>query len=126
MPAIRPGMAVGAWWYWGTMERAGEALGISSDTFLKLLEGKSIRDDTQHQIDAAWKQLSSDQKHAVTFGGEFVHALSPKQVAVLRGDNPDRVRFQGTRFARAVRAFIRRRDRIPASVGDFIEEVGSP
>lgn len=126
MPAIRPDMAVGAWWLWGTMADAGEHLGIAPDTFRKLLEGKSITDTTQHKIDAAWKRLSSDNKHAVKFGGEFVHALSPKQATVLRGDNPDRIKFKGSKFARAVKQFTRRRDRIPKAVGDFIEEVGSP
>jgi len=126
MPAIRPDMAVGAWWLWGTMAEAGKHLGVSPDTFRKLLGGKAIRDDTQRKIDAAWKRLSSDEKHAVRFGGEFVHALSRKQATVLRGDNPEKKVFKGRDFIRAVKQFTRRRDRIPKSVGDFIEEVGSP
>ena len=90
------------------------------------MERKTLRDKDRHALDAAWQGFSSDQRFAIRYGSEFVSALSPAQADVLRGDNPDQEVFKGRKFIKAVRQFIRRRDKMPKGVGDFIEEVGSP
>lgn len=109
---------VGAWWYWGTFERAAKALGITEGAIQRVIEGKDIGARNQEILARNWRtKLSADDRYAMLHGGEFVRAISPDQAALLR-----RRGFRGKRFVNAVKQWVRRRDRIPRSVGDFIEE----
>jgi hypothetical protein len=117
MPHFTHDMTVGAIWLFDGIPGVAKKFGISENEVRKMRRGEDIRDASQAKVNAAWKKMTSEQKHAIRRGYELVDSLSPKQQRFLseRG-------YSGRKFSRAARQYTRRKDAVPKSVGRFIEE----
>lgn len=118
MPRITSKMARGAEVYWGGQVAAARGLGVSPNTFKRLLRGQEISDKSQHKIDARWRRLSADQRYTIHHGDDLWRSLSHPMTRKLRLEG-----FKGRRAAKSSRKFQRDRLEIPEEIFDFLDEV---
>jgi transcriptional regulator with XRE-family HTH domain len=117
MAVLSPGMARAAIWLWGGKAKAASRLGISASTLTKLERGKDVSTAIDIRMLQRYQRLTADQRYALQNGDQLTHSLSGRQQVKLRG------RLKGKKFSKATRQFIRRRDRVPDTIGDIFDEI---